>query len=110
MAKWQTICLLWLFLGTVSAATLPDPTRPLAGPAATAARDNAAITKAALPVLQTIIYGSNVRKAIIDGQVCREGTQIEGYRVKAIYADKVIITGPDGQHTLRLFSHKVRYE
>ena len=98
MAKWQTVCLLWLFLGTVSAATLPDPTRPLAGPAAT------------LPVLQTIIYGSNVRKAIIDGQVCREGTQIEGYRVKAIYADKVIITGPDGQHTLRLFSHKVRYE
>ena len=52
----------------------------------------------------------NVRKAIIDGQVCREGTQIEGYRVKAIYADKVIITGPGGQHTLRLFSHKVRYE
>jgi len=102
------VLLLGLLLsGIARADELPDPTRPLT----TASAANSTLTTASqLPVLQSIIYGPKQRKAVLDGHACHEGTLVGRYRVQAIYADRVVVEADGVRHTLRLFSHKVRYE
>jgi hypothetical protein len=93
--------------GAVCAAELADPTQPLVS---SSAGKPAAATDNQLPVLQSIIYSRQQRRVVLNGQVCREGTQVGRYRVQAIYADRVVVEADGVRHTLRLFSHKVRYE
>ncbi|MDD2843211.1 MAG: hypothetical protein PHD18_12500 [Tolumonas sp.] len=104
----RCVLLLGLLLsGIVRADELPDPTQPLT---AASAANSTLTTASQLPVLQSIIYGPQQRKAVLDGHVCHEGTRIGRYRVQAIYADRVVVAADGVRHTLRLFSHKVRYE
>jgi hypothetical protein len=104
----RCVLLLGLLLsGIARADELPDPTQPLT----TASAANSTLTTASqLPVLQSIIYGPKQRKAVLDGHACHEGTLVGRYRVQAIYADRVVVEADGVRHTLRLFSHKVRYE
>jgi hypothetical protein len=97
----------FLFSAVVQADALPDPTLPLNNNQATSSVVHAA--GAQLPNLQSIIYGKR-RRAILDGQICHEGSVIGRYRVKVIYANRVVIEADGTLHTLKLFSHKVRYE
>jgi len=75
--------------------------RPAAGPTAAAA------PPAALPRLTgTILHGSD-RSVIFapagGGKpvVAHEGTEVGGYKVQAIQAGSVTVSGPDGVHVLR---------
>ena len=97
-----------LFSVVVSADVLPDPTQPLL--AGTSGAGQTAAANSQLPVLQSIIYSKQQRKAVLDGRACREGALVGRYRVRAIYADRVVVEADGIRHTLRLFSHKVRYE
>ncbi len=97
-----------LFSVAVSADILPDPTQPLIS--AMPGEGQMASTNSQLPVLQSIIYSKQQRKAVLDGRACREGALVGRYRVRAIYADRVVVEADGVRHTLRLFSHKVRYE
>jgi hypothetical protein len=97
-----------LLNGTVCAEMLPDPTQPLGQ--STSGAEKTVMMNSALPVLQSIIYSKQQRRAVLDGHACREGSQVGHYRVRAIYADRVVVEADGVQHTLRLFSHKVRYE
>lgn len=107
--RWHCVLLVgWLLSCTVSADVLPDPTQPLVQSASGA--EKTAVTSSQLPVLQSIIYSKQQRKAVLDGHVCHEGSPLGRYRVKAIFADRVVVEAEGVQHTLRLFSHKVRYE
>jgi hypothetical protein len=93
---------------TSSADVLPDPTQPLLAASSGAGQTTAADSQ--LPVLQSIIYSKQQRKAVLNGRACREGALVGRYRVRAIYADRVVVEADGVRHTLRLFSHKVRYE
>lgn len=104
----RCVLLSGLMLGVaVHADVLPDPTQPLLTTSGAVQTGTAA---SPLPVLQSIMYGKQWRKAVLDGHVCREGARVGRYRVRAIYADRVVVEADGVRHTLRLFSHKVRYE
>lgn len=93
---------------TTQAENLPDPTQPFS--IVSGNSQALASTTSALPVLQSIIYGKRIRHAVLDGKVCQEGSTIGRYRIRAIYVDHVVVEADGIRHTLRLFSHKVRYE
>jgi len=75
--------------------------RPAAGPKAAAA------PSAALPRLTgTIVQGSDRSVIFVPAGggkpvVAHEGTEVGGYKVQAIQAGSVTISGPDGVHVLR---------
>ena len=58
-----------LFSVVVSADVLPDPTQPLT--ATTPGAGQMAATNSQLPVLQSIIYSKQQRKAVLDGGLSR---------------------------------------
>ncbi len=106
MVKYGWIGLM-LFATASLAATLPDPTTPLSGGAPVTGAS--ASTSVGLPQLKSIVYGRNHRSAVLDRSVYREGMTVNGFKIQRILADRVILEGADGRHTLRLFSTQVRF-
>lgn len=91
------------------AESLTDPTRPLATESTSTAKTAQETTAAALPRLQSILIGPGSRKAMIDEQIYRQGDTFNQFKISAIHSDRVVLTGPQGKVTLRLFNQKVRY-
>lgn len=52
--------------------------------------------------LEVIVIADNRRSAVINGQNVVEGDQLEGYRVKAITADTVVISSGSNEKRLTL--------
>ncbi len=89
-------CLLATPLG--AAETLPDPTRPppgidtvLAAPVGSG------------PALQAIRIEGRQRSAVIGGETVRVGSRLGEQRVTRIDHDQVVLVGPAGTQTLKLF-------
>jgi len=84
--------------GAVQAESLPDPTRPPSGVEASVAT----VTPSG-PVLQLIRTLDGSRMAIISGQAVKIGSKLNDAIVTRIDEDRVLLRGPDGVLTLKLF-------
>ncbi len=84
--------------GAVQAESLPDPMRPPAGM-------DAMIPAAAPsgPALQLIRTVDGKRMAIISGQTVKVGGKLNDAIVTRIDEDRVLLRGPEGVVTLKLF-------
>ena len=88
-----------LFSAAVQAESLPDPTRPPGGLEAT----NASVAVPSGPMLQLIRTLDGNRTAVISGQVVRVGGFVNDAMVARIDEDRVVLRGPAGMVTLKLF-------
>lgn len=77
---------------------LPDPTRP--APEASFAAGTAAATG---PVLQSVMIKPGHRTAVIGGQLLAEGDLFGDARLVKISESEVVLSGPGGAQTLKLF-------
>lgn len=91
-------------IGAAAAEILQDPTRPPAslfaaaeGDAATVAATNSAY------VLQSVLIGAGRRSAIIGGRQLAIGERLGGYTLVRIAETEVLLQGPEGSRTLKLF-------
>lgn len=84
--------------GLAQAQGLPDPTRPPVGVNATVQ-----IELPSGPTLQLIRTLEGKRIAIISGQTVKVGTKFGDAKVMRIDEDRVVLRGPDGVQTLKLF-------
>lgn len=83
-----------------SAEVLPDPTRP--PPEASMTTET--IGKAASgPVLQSVKIAPGRRTAMIDGQLLKEGEPFGDAKLIKIAEGEVVLSGPGGRQTLKLF-------
>jgi hypothetical protein len=81
----------------VHAESLPDPTRPPAN------LDGGATAQPSGPVLQVIRTINGRRSAMISGQEVKSGSQVSDAVVMRIDEDRVLLRGPGGIQTLKLF-------
>lgn len=82
----------------MAAEVLPDPTRP---PAAAGVETPGAAT--AGPVLQSVMIRPGRRTALISGQLLAEGERFGDAKLIKISEGEVILAGPEGRQTLKLF-------
>lgn len=85
---------------TLTAEMLPDPTRPPAE-AGFVGSAGAALTSG--PVLQSVMIAPGRRTAVISGQLLTEGELFGEAKLTRIAEGEVVLSGPEGQQTLRLF-------
>lgn len=83
-----------------AAEGLPDPTRP-PQEAGLDAGGNAAPD--AGPVLQSVKIAPGHRTAVISGQLLAEGERFGAVKVASIGESEVVLQGPEGKQTLKLF-------
>ncbi len=91
-------CLLPL-KSALAAEILPDPTRPPAE--AGLSGDAAAVASG--PVLQSVMIRPGRRAAVISGQLLAEGERFGDSKLIKISEGEVILLGPEGRQTLKLF-------
>lgn len=84
--------------GAALAESVPDPTRPPAGTDA-----SAPAIVASGPVLQLIRTLDGKRIAVISGQTVKVGSKVNDAIVTQIEDDRVVLRGPEGLQTLKLF-------
>ena len=84
--------------GAAQAESLPDPTRPPPGVDAAAT-----IVVTSGPMLQVIRTLDGQRLAIISGQALKVGGKVGDAIVTRIDEDRVMLRGPEGVQTLKLF-------
>ena len=89
----------FLISAAAQAESLPDPTRPPVGLEAT----SASVAAPSGPLLQLIRTLDGRRTAVISGQVVRVGGKVGDAVVARIDEDRVILRGPTGMVTLKLF-------
>ncbi|MGL4717162.1 MAG: SctD/MshK family protein [Aeromonas sp.] len=99
-------CLFSLLVQAEQVEVLQDPTAPLAegGVAARVSGDN----HAGLPKLQSIMLGNGPALAVLNGKSYRVGQQFDGYMLRAIKADAVVLEKAGKRHTVLLFASKIR--
>lgn len=103
MVKRLRTILLALVLGggaaALAAEVLPDPTRPPV--------ETGVVTSSALevtgPALQSVMIRSGHRTAVISGQLLAEGERFGDAKLIRISESEVILLGPEGRQTLKLF-------
>lgn len=83
---------------TMAAEVLPDPTRP-----PVEAGVEIPGTVATGPVLQSVMIRPGRRTAVISGQSLAEGERFGGAKLIKISEGEVILIGPEGRKTLKLF-------
>ena len=93
----SVISLLLLGFCTIAQAAL-DPTQP----PASALTVNAGASASVAPVLQSIVRGGRQSHAVINGQTLKVGDELDGAKVRAIYAHSVVLERQGEQHVLRL--------
>lgn len=82
----------------LTAEVLPDPTRP---PAEAGVETPGAV--AVGPVLQSVMIRPGSRAAVISGQLLTEGERLGDAKLVKISEGEVILLGPEGRQTLKLF-------
>lgn len=106
MAKPVIVKIVFAMLGFAAiqaggAEMLPDPTRPPAGAGFSESGANPVVD--AGPVLQSVKIAPGRRMAVISGQLLVEGDSLGAARLEHIGASEVILLGPEGRQTLKLF-------
>jgi MSHA biogenesis protein MshK len=87
-----------------AAETLPDPTRPPAFLFVPADGETAASESARGGlVLQSVLIGPDRRTAIIGGRHLDVGDRVGEFTLVKVDATQVLLKGPEGSRTLRLF-------
>lgn len=84
----------------VAAEILPDPTRP---PAEAGMETPGALPVATGPALQSVMIRPDRRMAMIGGQLIAEGERFGDTRLVKVSESEVILSGPEGRQTLKLF-------
>lgn len=84
---------------TLAAELLPDPTRP----PTEAGFAGAVVAIPSGPVLQSVKIASGQKMAVISGQLLTEGESFGEAKLIKIAEGEVVLSGPDGLQTLRLF-------
>lgn len=102
IAAWlsRSCLLLFAFHPAQAAESLPDPTRP---PAEAGLESPGGPVVASGPVLQSIMIRPGRRTAVISGQQLAEGERFGDARLIKVSESEVILAGPDGRQTLKLF-------
>ncbi len=85
---------------SLAAEVLPDPTRP---PVEAGVEIPGAPAVAAGPVLQSVMIRPGSRSAVISGQLLAEGERFGEAKLIKISEGEVILLGPEGRQTLKLF-------
>lgn len=93
-------CLLPFSLSTHAAEALPDPTRP---PPEAGMMGGGSAVPAGGPVLQSVLIGPGRKSAVIGGQLVVEGDLFGDAKVVKISEGEVLLSGPEGEQTLKLF-------
>lgn len=88
------------FASALAAEVLPDPTRPPLE-ASVEAPGMAVVTTG--PVLQSVMIRPGRRAAVISGQLLAEGERFGDSKLIRISEGEVILAGPGGRQTLKLF-------
>lgn len=96
MFKSVYIAILLGWCGVAQAAL--DPTQPPVS--VLTANPNASAP--AVPVLQSIVRGGRQSLAVINGQTLKVGDELDGAKIRAIYAHSVVLERQGEQHVLRL--------
>jgi hypothetical protein len=81
------------------AEALPDPTRP---PLEAGLAEGVAVVPSG-PVLQSVKIAPGRRMAVISGQLLAEGDKFGELKLIRIAEGDVVLSGPEGRQTLRLF-------
>ena len=90
--------------GVALAQPLRDPTRPPGGATVPAKKTNSGKARSHEGmVLQTVLVSSDRRRAVISGRLMAVGERIGSYRLQEIRDSEVVMKGPGGTRTLRLF-------
>ncbi|PWB49921.1 MAG: MSHA biogenesis protein MshK [Nitrosomonadales bacterium] len=84
----------------LASEALPDPTRP---PVEAGVETAGAAAVASGPVLQSVMIRPGRRTAVISGQLLAEGERFGGARLVRISEGEVVLAGPEGRQTLKLF-------
>lgn len=86
-----------LFAGAVNAAPFADPTQPpvMRGPG------EAPLSGA--PRIESILIAPDRRLAVISGQQVTVGSRVGAAAVVRITESEVVLRGPEGEQTLKLF-------
>ena len=82
-------------------AALPDPTRPPEGMVTFSAPG--AMPPSLEPQLQSVLTGAAGRSAIIGGQRYKLGDRVGDARLVKISENEVVLSGPGGRRTMKLF-------
>jgi hypothetical protein len=88
------------FNSALAAESLPDPTRP---PVEAGVESPGTQAVASGPVLQSVMIRPGRRTAVISGQLLAEGERFGDARLVRISEGEVVLAGPEGRQTLRLF-------
>lgn len=83
------------------AESLRDPTRPVE--ATVSRRATGKPVSQHRLVLQTVVISPQRRTAVISGRVLSPGDRISGYTLTEIHEAEVVVKGPKGTRTLRLY-------
>lgn len=83
-----------------SADLLPDPTRP---PPEASIMGGVSAAPASGPVLQSVLIAPGRKSAVIGGQLVVEGDLFGDAKVVKISEGEVLLSGPAGEQTLKLF-------
>lgn len=89
----------WAAMSVFAQESLPDPTRP----PAEAGMVGAVAAVASGPVLQSVKIAPGRRMAVISGQLLAEGDRFGEAKLISIAEGEVVLSGPEGRQTLRLF-------
>jgi MSHA biogenesis protein MshK len=93
----SVLVVLLLGLCAVAQAAL-DPTQP----PAEVFTASASASAPAAPVLQSIVRGGRQSLAVINGQTLKVGDELDGAKLRAIYAHSVVLERQGQQQVLRL--------
>ena len=99
----KTFLLLVIYVLSATCAQAADPTKPFTLPTQSVSK---AVKKNAL-VLQTIIESNDKASVVISGKLLQLGEQIRGYKLSKITSNYVMLSSPEKNLKLSLFSSVV---
>ncbi|MFN3396916.1 MAG: hypothetical protein ACK4ZS_00095 [Sulfurimicrobium sp.] len=92
------------FDSALAAEALPDPTRPPAEAGLTGD-----VAAAGGPLLQSVKIAPGRRMAVISGRLLAQGERFGEARLVSIGESEVVLLGPEGRQTLKLFPNVEKY-
>ncbi len=87
---------------TSNAQPLRDPTQPPPGAFVVSKAAGKAVARKSM-TLQTVLISPERRTVVISGRVMSLGDRMNGYRLVEIREAEVVMKGPKGTRTLRLY-------
>lgn len=99
------LSLLFAFNTVISATVLVDPTKPLNYKVKTIKK----VTRSGLPELQSILGERGKRRVILNNKLYKQGQWVNGYSIKSIKKDSVLLSYRHKLYELSLYQ-KLSYK